>query len=143
MKEFWTGLTQQQQIVTAIIIIVIAYIALNYGKNRKQVFDRVLASKSEEQVLQSMGITPTHTTQYFNQQATKIETAISGWGTDEAAVLAVFKTMQNDADLLQLEKAFGIREETDLSGWLYGDLSGYYIDLINSQLILNGASRQY
>ncbi len=143
MKEFWNGLTAQQQVVTAIIAIIIVIIAINYAKNRAQVFERVISNKSEADQLQAMGITPTHTTQFYMQQATKIEVAISGMGTDETAILAVFKSMKNDADLIELEKAFGIREETDLSGWLYGDLSGYYIGLINTQLILNGASRQY
>ncbi len=142
-QKFWAGLSSRQQLITAIIVIVVLYILVRYARDRKQVFDRVIENKSEQMVLSSMGIKPSYTQQFYTQEAKKIETAIKGAGTDETTVYAVFKRMKNDADLIELEKAFGIREEADLSGWLYGDLEKYEIDLINTQLVLNGATRQY
>lgn len=45
--------------------------------------------------------------------ADKLFKAMDGQGTDEEQIKAVFKYMQNKADVLELIKAFGVREYED------------------------------
>jgi len=78
--------------------------------------------------------------------ATKLFTAMDGYGTDEDAIVNVFKQIKNNADFAGVNAAYGVREVSSgrfnpepnykgpLSGALTSELSQYWLDLINKHL---------
>lgn len=82
-----------------------------------------------------------------------IFTAMDGYGTDEDAIIGVFKQLKNDADFAMLSSAYGVREVSSgawnpepnykgtLSGALTSELSQSYKDEINK--ILAGKKIKY
>lgn len=80
-------------------------------------------------------------------------TAMDGYGTDEDAILGVFKNLKNDADFAMVQNAYAVREISSgawnpepnfkgtLSGALTSELSQSYKDEINK--ILAGKKIKY
>lgn len=77
--------------------------------------------------------------------ANSLHTAMDGLGTDEDAIIAVFKNVKNDADFAGLSAAYGTRVVNSgiwgfsdyngsLSGALTSELSLYWKDIINKNL---------
>lgn len=59
--------------------------------------------------LENLGILPTlYDTEYENFSQELVQ-AMNGCGTDEASIYSVFGKMANDADVLKLIQAFGVR----------------------------------
>lgn len=78
--------------------------------------------------------------------AQSIFTAMDGYGTDEEAILGVFKNIKNDADFAMISNAYGVREVSSgawnpepnykgtMSGALTSELSQSWKDDINKVL---------
>lgn len=90
--------------------------------------------KDEIKALEKEGITPTLSASQINSYALKLYRAMDGAGTDEEQVFSVFNAMGNDADVLNLIKAFGLKEDENLSQWLADDFSQSDLDKINNIL---------
>lgn len=85
--------------------------------------------------------------------AQSLFTAMDGYGTDEDAIIGVFKNLKNDADFAMVSNAYGIREVSSgawnpepnykgsLSGALTSELSQSWKDEINK--ILAGKKIKY
>jgi hypothetical protein len=110
-----------------------AYKKLNPSKNQETVTS--VKTEADEILKNNLHLPPSEQTipSYSKAQyktfADTLETAMYGGGTDEAAVLDVFKKMNNDLDMLFLIEQFGTREgysifgtdPTNLAAWLAGD----------------------
>jgi len=85
----------------------------------------------------------------YDTWAAQLKQAMIGWGTDNEAIYRVFRYMKNNADVLQLIKAFGVWKveakygiplpfETTGTGTLaealVDDLSSSEIDIVNGIL---------
>ena len=90
------------------------------------------SSKNELQELAKIGEVTNYTPTQLNSFADKLFKAMDGVGTDEEQIAAVFNYMQNKADVLELIKAFGVRNYEDrtfsdynynLTEWLNEELS--------------------
>lgn len=87
----------------------------------------------------------------YDMYANKLKQAFYSYGTDEAAVYAVFQAMKNDLDVANLIKAFGIwkvegsifrpfdtRGDGDLSAWLTSEMDTAEINRVNTILASKG-----
>jgi hypothetical protein len=82
----------------------------------------------------------------LKSMANKVFSAMDGYGTDEEAIISVFRTLKTDGDFIGLQKAWGIREVNSgafnptpnfkgtLNGAVTDELSGYYKQRINKIL---------
>lgn len=82
----------------------------------------------------------------FRSMANKIYSAMDGYGTDEEAIVAVFRSLKTDGDFVGLQKAFGIRTidsgylnpapnfKGTLTAAITDELSNYYKQRINKIL---------
>lgn len=81
-------------------------------KNAKELAKSLAAQKladTELADLKKQGQVPTKSTSQFEIMSAKIVEAINDCGTDEDAILSVFKSLNNRADLLLLISVFGVR----------------------------------
>ncbi len=68
----------------------------------------------------------------YSSMADTIEDAVDGVGTNDAAIYKVFMRMNNDADLLQLQAAYGIRfGDEDLFASIRADMNEEEIARLN------------
>lgn len=71
------------------------------------------------------------------------------FGTDEDAIYAVFKKMQNDLDIVKLSQAFGTRrlsfslETGNLGGFLADELDSDELNIINTDLNSKGIKYKF
>lgn len=81
-------------------------------KNKKAIDEANEAAKTAKkdlEVLAKRGIKPTKMDTEYLTLATKLHQAMDGCATDENAIYAVFTSLSNDADVLKLIDAFGVR----------------------------------
>lgn len=81
-------------------------------KNKKAIDEANEAAKSAKKdldVLSKQGIKPTKMDTEYITLASRLHQAMDGCATDEEAIYSVFSTMNNDADVLKLVDAFGVR----------------------------------
>lgn len=142
-QEFWQSLTGKQQFVTALVMFIVVILAIRYFNARAAALKKITQTSGELQVLSSIGVKPSYPSSAYQNYANKLEIAMSGMGTDETSIYSVFKAMKNDADLIMLDKAFGVRDESDLSQWLYDDLASSEISTINKILSFNGVTKLF
>lgn len=107
------------------------------------------SANTELNQLAQSGETTHYTQTQLDSFADKLFMAMDGQGTDEDAVKEVFEYMQNKADVLELIKAFGIRDYEDelfvvypynLTQWLNADMDKadvkeYVNDILKSKNI--------
>jgi hypothetical protein len=142
---------------TAIIILIIlimfgiAFLIWKLFKPKDAAKSSLDAASSDLHDLQNSGEQLTYSESEYHNWADSLEQAMSGLGTDEDSIAAVMKRMQSKIDVLQLIKAFGIRNYTDdkfilwnvkplgLSAWLSLELDDSDMDkYVNSVLKKNG-----
>ena len=82
----------------------------------------------------------------LSSKANKIFAAMDGYGTDEEAIISVFRSLKTDGDFIGLQKAFGIRTidsgylnptpnfKGTLNAAITDELSNYYKQRINKIL---------
>jgi hypothetical protein len=74
---------------------------------------------------QNVGQSPSYQNTQYQIFADSLSAAMAYWGpvnTDEKAIKNVFSKMNNNADVLKLIAAFGIRDDWGLSKWLTYEL---------------------
>ncbi|MDX1447193.1 hypothetical protein [Lishizhenia sp.] len=141
------------QIVVAIILLVIGWNVYNWAKAQMKNSAEETQGKVEIKQLEKQGVTPSYSDSDFDAMADDLEEAMTGpSNTDDAnQVYSVLKKLKNDADFIQLNKAFGLRSSswdfinptaTDLSTWLR-DESLVDVSVINSQLSFQGLSKRF
>lgn len=77
--------------------------------------------KSEIDTLYGQGIKATYPRSQYTAWADAMEAAMDGAGTDEDVIEDVAFKMMNDADVLELKSAFGVRKGENLTKWLVSD----------------------
>jgi hypothetical protein len=90
---------------------------------------------------------PTYDSYDYLKFADKLETAMSGAGTDEDAIFSVFYLMKNDLDIFKLVQSFGTRSSYLSSGnldqWINDDLSSEYLTKLNNVLAKKGIKYRF
>lgn len=72
-------------------------------------FKEAGAVKDELKNLADAGIKPTMSEDKYLTKANQIHTAMDGYGTNVAAIISAIGTLNNDADMLALIKAYGVK----------------------------------
>jgi len=106
--------------------------------------------------LKKQGQLASYSLSQYQMYANKLKQAFYSYGTDEAAVYAVFTAMKNDLDVANLIKAFGIWKvegsiwrpldtsgDGDLSTWMTSELDSDEIKYVNSILTKKGIKYQF
>lgn len=78
-------------------------------KKQQESKEEVKDVKGDLKELEKSGVKRTLTASTYTSEANKIFTAMDGWGTDNTAVASAIFKMKNDADILALIDAFGVR----------------------------------
>jgi len=158
-------------IISVVLVLGGAYIGWEVYRNYKKKKDLEEANQAaglaeqELQQLQQQGVRPTYTTSQFEVWTQTLVQAMTGCGTDEDAIMNVFRALRNDADIRKLVSVFGIRyyqpcawsspisyaiwQGNDqaygggLPTWLGYDLSSGDIDDINQILSSKGINYQF
>ncbi len=79
----------------------------------------------------------------LNTLASKLYTAMKGWGTDEDAIYAAFETLGSRTDLMQLRKTFGTKDGMTLDEWLADELNASEIEHLNNILATNSIDYKF
>lgn len=106
--------------------------------------------------LTASGQKPSYPQTTYSNLADKIESAAGGYvfglGTENEQIVDVFKQMNNDIDVILLEKAFGARPAPDcwvgcddlkLGGFLTNELDQDELDEINTILVNKGITIKF
>ena len=143
IKDTFNNLAGWQKFVLFVILIVVIYYIWKFGAGFVNGIKTNAQAKGEIEALESQGIKASYTKSKYVQLADDLESAIAGAGTDEQAVYDVFNQMKNDIDVLELDKAFGVRDEEDLKQWLRGDLSSSEMSTVNNILAKKNISKRF
>lgn len=107
-------------------------------------------TKTDLNKLQSEGIKPSYPDTSYANWANQLESAfLIAWGTNEDAVYRIFGYMKNDADVIKLEEAFGLRRmewtlaKANLAMMIDYEMSNSEISKINEILKSKGITRRY
>jgi len=137
-KQSFTGLPPWAKGVIAVAIIGgIGYIAYKFlkapgkikeGQGNRQ--EENSANKDLDKLI-SAGKGPTLSKTQYLQYANQLQSAMDGYGTDNGAILKIFANVKNEADVLAIITAYGIRKissgtwnpEPNYEGTLGGALS--------------------
>ena len=141
LKKWWAGLTSQQKAIMIALICLVLFILYRQAKGAIEGFGTKVQSQSTLSVLQSQGIKPSYSNDVYAKFAERMEIAMKGAGTNEDIIYKVYSYMHNDADMVKLNQAFGIREESTLREWLLGDLDASEIAKINELLRDKGITK--
>lgn len=153
LKKFWFGLTPQQQLFVVVFVVVFAWICWTYIKSKKDLLKSQIKNKAEIDVLHGQGVKESYPLSRYQSMADKLYKYMDGPGTTTDSVVDVLNDLKNDADFIQLEKAFGLRrsswswgaftDPSDLSDWLRSDLSEEVVNSINQQLSRKGLTKKF
>lgn len=135
------------QIVTVVLSVIILYYAFTYIKAYLSTGKEKLEQNAEAKALEAQGMKLTYSKAMYQSFANDLETAMAGPGANFVAVYNIYKKLENDLDVIELNKAFGIRSAflssaADLRGWLL-DESMIDIGKINQILSSKGISKLY
>lgn len=136
-------LSTQQKVIYGIIALAVVIIIVRYSSTLIKKLGGSIDKSAQTLALESQGMTQSFSKSEYASFADQIEVAIYGFGTDEDTIYNVFNQMNNDLDIVQLEKAFGVRDGQSLASWLTGDLSSDEIDTINGILLNAGINKSY
>ena len=156
MKELLKLFKSQTPTVQIIIGVIVLYLLYNAYHWLKAEFSKDAAdaqNKVEIKQLENQGITASFSDSEFMAMADDLEEAMTGPSNYEDAekVYAVLQKLENDADFIELNKAFGLRASnwdwinptsTDLKTWLR-DESLIDMEKINTQLGFQGLSKRF
>lgn len=153
---FWAELTYFQKAILLILIAILAWMIYKKVKGIGAEITETVLTKTEVEILAANGITPTYSSADYKLWADRLQYAMEGGGTKIEIVNSIFSWQKNNADIIALEKAFGLRlssstafwlygfgpSPTNLSDWLKGDLSPEELADLNAQLKSQGISRR-
>lgn len=95
--------------------------------------------KDDLKDLANNNVKPSYTDSQYSAWANQLFSAFDGYQSDESVVYRVFVNMKNDADVLKLIKAFGVREISSGKGNpqpnFKGTLSGVIADEMDTEEI--------
>ena len=116
-EQIFTGLPKWAQGVLAVaglgLITIIGFTIYNKIKKRVGLagaFDEKKKVTSEIKTLADKGVKPSYSNAEYESMANKAFAAMDGYGSDDDALEAIMEKLKNDADVLKLIDAYGIRE---------------------------------
>lgn len=129
------------------VTIFLVFKAFTYIKTYLATIKERTEENAEEAALINTGMKLSYSKAMYQSFANDLETAMAGPGANYIAVYNIFKKMENDLDVIELNKAFGIRSAflssaADLKGWLL-DESMLDIGKINQILSSKGITKLY
>jgi hypothetical protein len=153
-KESFTGLPQWAKGVIAVAVIggiaygvyAISKTLKNVKENKDDKEEQKGWESEEEQIQKDPKRKATLSSAQLRSYANKIFSAMDGYGTDEEAIISVFRSLKTDGDFVGLQKAFGIRTidsgylnpapnfKGTLNAAITDELSNYYKVRINKIL---------
>jgi hypothetical protein len=140
--------TQFKVVITFMIVLaMVYYFAI---RPRLQNFGEAATPRAELAYLALRGIKPSFPDATYSQTADMLYEAMKGLGTKFFTVRAVYAAMQNDADIIKLDLAFGERPGStwwggsrmySLQDWINGDLTAAEVLQINNSLRAKGITK--
>jgi NADPH-dependent 7-cyano-7-deazaguanine reductase QueF-like protein len=150
---YWRTLTPGQQVMVIVALVIVFFILRNVYKTYKQTLLQSVNTKTEAKVLEDAGMKLSYSSSKYPGWADELFAYMDGPGTKVGEINRVFSYMKNDRDILELEKAFGLRlsswssswftDPTDLQDWLKGDLSEAALGDLNAQLSRQGINKKF
>jgi len=150
-KRFWFGLTPQQQLFAVVFVLILVWVTWNYFDAQKDLVKSQIRNKAEIDKLADQGVKPSYPMSKYQTWGNVLFNAMDGSGTDEEVIIKIFSYQKNDADIIELSKAFGLRkgtytplsDPTDLKTWLRDDLDESLVKQINEQLSRQGITKKF
>lgn len=148
MKEWFAKLSPAQQLVVAAISFIVVLYAWKSLKEVLKNLGVAAAFSGEAAALQGQGMRPSFADSQYASFANQLESAMAGPGTKESEIMNVFYQMQNDLDIVLLDKAFGMRSTfwtspANLQQWLRDDLTTKEMNKLNDLLASKGISKRF
>lgn len=106
-------------IILLIVVVVFFVIKFGYDKIRTIINQTKYDADLKDEIIKGGGLTLNES--QYKLLADKLYMAMDGLGTNNDNIYAVFNAINTKADLLKLIAVFGIREDENLSEWLYGE----------------------
>lgn len=135
-EQKWLGLPVIF-VIGIILLIIIFFVGKAYGKNKATGKN---SSESAKKDINKNNLS--YSQSQYDSFADTLYQAMSGFGTDEDAIIRIFNQMKTKDDVLNLIVSFGSRKSFrfrgTLSEWLADELSTSYIEQINSILSKKG-----
>lgn len=146
VAQFWEGIPPAIKVVGGTLFAYWVYRkidnAVQTGKSRAQ---QQQQNQELDQFIQQ-GQNLTYPLGQYAIMADTLQVAMEGpWydPTDEDAVKGVLNQLVHNADFLQMQKAFGIRDSWNLARWIRGDFTQDEINELNGILTSKGIVYQF
>lgn len=131
-------------LIMKIVVVIVAIVLLVIIYSRLKGFFSTVTTRSELEgkidKLKSQGEKQNYSDNQYKSWANSLDKAMRGLGTDNDAVMKVFKRMKNELDVININKNFGVRDNENLGEWLYQD---GVAAMVNKQLTTQGINWQY
>lgn len=143
MSKWFKELSPKQQIITVIVAIVLLWLAIKTVRSYASRIGQYSEQLGEQAALVAQGHQKTYSQIQYNTMANQLYYAMKGFGTDEETIFSIMGKMQNDLDVIELDKAFGMRDTYSLQAWLRRDLSSADMQKVNMILSNKGISKSF
>jgi len=143
VAKWWSGLDSVGQFRFALFFFVLIILLYFLMRGTVKGLSTGLGNTGELAALALSGIYPTYTNASYVLAADELYTAMKGWGTNETKVFNVFSKMNNNADMIKLDIAYGIRDKKDLRAWIKNELTASELQQLNSNLISKGITKLF
>lgn len=141
LSERFQKLSPIMQFTAFITGLIILFLLVKSLKGTIQGVGSGVTSTSTLVTLSAQGVKPSYTSDKYLLWADRLEYAMDGSGTDEQIIYNVYRYMKNDADMVKLNQAFGIRDDATLNQWIKGDVDIEIIAELNKQLREKGITK--
>lgn len=153
MLKWFKELSPTMQIVLVIVIIVLLWMIFRTVKSTLIKTGQLADNIGEQAAYAAQGLKASYTNSQYKSFANKLEWSLTGFN-DIEAFYSVYRKMNNDLDIFNLNKAFGTRESSDwslfqspvdLDTWITatGGLDYSQIETLNGILESKGITKSY
>lgn len=145
--KWFKGLQPAIKIVIVLVVVFLLFRAFKYAKGYLKASGEQSELQGEIDFYVSQGMKLTHPKALYESWANDLQTAMAGPGANSIAVYNIFKKMENDLDILELNRVFGVRSSfmssaANLRGWLKEETM-ISIEKINNILSGKGITKLY
>ena len=131
------------QIIIAVITAYIVYTALKSAFNWIKLQNSNFQLQQESAVYEAQGQVLSYTPSQYQTFADTLENADGFLNDDEDAIYTVFRSMNNDLDVLELEKKYRASHSRSITDFLVDVFVRSEIDEVNAILRANNILRSY
>jgi len=153
LPDWAKGTVAVASVATVLIVLYKGYSTIKNYLEKKRLESAVADTKGELDNLSQAGVQPSYSDIQYQLWTNAIEQCFQGWGSCEGDTIYV--NLKNDADMLKLIKAFGVRtiksgtwnpasdSTGDLAAITRDELSESQIEGINKTLEKNGIKYRF